>query len=331
MFGYIIRRMVSAFLVVVLASMVVFAVFFFGPSNPAATICNESGRCTQERQEALEEAMGLNDPAVDAYATWVKGLFSDREITLGATYECEAPCLGISHITKEPVTDKLKEYFPATLSLAVGGAIVFLTLGVTTGVLAAKWRGTWADKAIVSSSLILNSIPYLLFALLAWIYLTQETSLFPETGYFPITEGVGAWFAGLLLPWLVIGVASSTAYARFTRGSMVETLGEDYVRTATAKGVSTNKVVYKHALRAGIVPIVTIFGLDFAALLAGTIVTEAIFEIDGIGVYGLEAVLPPQDLPVISATVLIGSVFVVTANLLVDIVYSFLDPRVRLV
>lgn len=331
MFGYIIRRMVSAFLVVVLSSMIVFAVFFFGPSNPAATICNESGRCTEERQAALEESMGLNDSVVDQYATWVKGLFVDREITLGATYDCEAPCLGISHITKEPVTDKLKEYFPATLSLAVGAAVIFLTIGVTTGVLAAKWRGTWADKAIVSSSLVLNSVPYLLFALLAWIYLTQETSIFPETGYTPITEDPAAWFGGLLLPWLVLGVATSTAYARFTRGSMVETLGEDYVRTATAKGVTANKVVFKHALRAGIVPIVTIFGLDFAAILAGTIVTEAIFGIDGIGIYALEGVLPPQDLPVISATVLIASVFVVTANLLVDIVYSFLDPRVRLV
>jgi peptide/nickel transport system permease protein len=329
MLGYIIRRMVSAFLVVVMASMIVFAIFFLGPTNAAAAICNETGRCTEEKQAIIEDSLGLNDPIVTQYAEWVKGLFAGREVEAGATYQCDAPCLGVSYITKEEVTEQLKEKFPATLSLALGGAAVFLSLGVATGVLAAKWRGTWGDKAVVSTSLIVNSIPYYLVALLAWIYLTQELSLFPETGYFPFFDDPQAWAAGLLLPWLVIGVSLSTGYARFTRGSMVETLGEDYVRTATAKGVSTNKVIFKHALRAAIVPIVTIFGLDFAALLAGTLITERIFEIDGIGKWGLDAI--PNDLPVISATVLIGSVFVVTANLVVDIVYSFMDPRVRLV
>jgi peptide/nickel transport system permease protein len=323
--------MVSAFLVVVMSSMIVFAIFFLGPSNPAATICNESGRCTQERQQALEEQMGLNESVVSQYGEWVKGIFTGREITLGATYDCSAPCLGISHITKEEVTDQLVQFFPATISLAVGGAIIFLLIGVTTGVFAAKWRGTWADKAVVSSSLIVSSIPYYLFALLAWIFLTQEMAIFPTTQYTPITENPVQWAAGLLLPWLVIGASFSVTYARFTRGSMVETLGEDYVRTATAKGVSTNKVVFKHALRAAIVPIVTIFGLDFAGLLTGALITEQIFDIDGIGVWALDAVLPPQDLPVISTTVLIAAVFVVIANLIVDIVYSFLDPRVRLV
>jgi peptide/nickel transport system permease protein len=329
MLGYIIRRMVSAFVVVVMSSMIVFAIFFLGPTNAAAAICNETGRCTQEKQAIIEDSLGLDEPIVTQYGEWVKGLFAGRDIEAGAVYPCDAPCLGISYITKEQVTDQLTDKFPATLSLALGGAAIFLSLGVATGVLAAKWRGTWGDKTVVSTSLIVNSIPYYLVALLAWIYLTQEIALFPETGYFPFLEGPQAWAAGLLLPWLVIGVSLSTGYARFTRGSMVETLGEDYVRTATAKGVSTNKVIFKHALRAAIVPIVTIFGLDFAALLAGTLITERIFEIDGIGKWGLDAI--PNDLPIISATVLIGSVFVVTANLVVDIVYSFLDPRVRLV
>ncbi len=138
-----------------------------------------------------------------------------------------------------------------------------------------------------------------------------------------------AWAAGLLLPWLVLGVTSSTQYARYSRASMIESLGEDYVRSATAKGVSTNKAVFKHALRAAIVPIVTIFGIDFAFLLSGTVFTEKIFQIDGVGNLAINAI--PNDFPVIAATVLVAAVLIVIANLVVDILYSVLDPRVRLV
>jgi peptide/nickel transport system permease protein len=329
MFGYIVRRLVAAFIVVVLASMIVFAIFFFGPINAAAAICNESGRCTQEKQAQLEESLGLNDPITTQYAEWVKGLFVGREITAGATYPCDAPCLGISYSTKQEVTQDLKDKFPATLSLVLGAAVVFLSVGVTVGVLAAKWRGTLSDKLVVSSTLVASSIPYVLVALLAWIYLTQVWNIFPETGYTPFTENPALWASGLLLPWLVLGLATSTQYSRFSRGAMVETLGEDYVRTAAAKGVSRNKVIFKHGLRAAIVPIITIFGLDLAALLAGALVTETIFEIDGIGNWALDAL--PNDFPVIAATVLVSAVFIVTSNLVVDIVYSFLDPRVRLV
>lgn len=198
------------------------------------------------------------------------------------------------------------------------------------GVLAARWRGTVADRMLVGSSLVVSSIPYYLFALLAWIFLTLQWSVFPATGYTPFTENPAAWASGLLLPWLVLGITGSTQYARFTRGSMVETLGEDYIRTATAKGVKSNRVVFRHGLRAAIVPIVTIFGLDFATLLAGTVFTEQIFDISGIGWWALDSIRSPQDFPVILATVLVSAVLIVVANLIVDIVYSFLDPRVRM-
>jgi peptide/nickel transport system permease protein len=328
-FGYIVRRLLAAFLVVVLTSMFVFALFFLGPSNPAASICSQNGRCTAERQAALEHALGLDQSVVSQYGKYVKGFFVDREIDAGASYHCDAPCLGISYITKTQVRKDLVSKYPATISLAVGGATVFLLVGVTMGTLAARWRGTIADRSLVTGSLLLSSIPYYLVALIAWIYLINTWNVFPETGYFPITDNPLKWASGLLLPWLVLGISSSTQYARFTRGSMAEVLGEDYVRTATAKGVSSNKVVFKHALRAAIVPIVTIFGLDFATLLAGTIFTEFIFQIDGIGKWGLDA-LSPIDFPIVSATVLVSAVLIVTANLIVDIGYSFIDPRVRL-
>ena len=330
MAGFIVRRLMSAFLVVVLTSMFVFALFFLGPSNPAGPVCESQGRCTSERLEAIEEQMGLNDSVVSQYGAFVGGLFKDRTVNLGGEYECEAPCLGISYGTRGEVRKELVEKYPATLSLALGGAALYLLVGVTLGVLAARVRGTTADRLLVGSSLVVSSIPYYLFALLAWIFLTLQWDIFPSTGYTPLTENPAAWAAGLLLPWLVLGITGSTQYARFTRGSMVETLGEDYIRTATAKGVRSSRVVFRHGLRAAIVPIVTIFGLDFATLLAGTVFTEQIFDIDGVGRWALDSVTAPQDFPVILATVLVSAIFVVLANLVVDIVYSFLDPRVRM-
>ncbi len=330
MLGYIIRRVVAAILVVIISSMFVFAIFFLGPTNAAAVICNQNGRCTQERQALLEHSLGLDQNVVPAYGEFAKGVFVGRTISTGpgAHYDCSAPCLGISYVTKEEVTELLKDKYPATLSVALVGGVVYLFLGCTLGILAAKWRGTTTDKLLVGSSLIVSSIPYYLVALLAWLFLVNEFNLFPKTGYFPITDDPVKWASGLLLPWLVLGVANSPQYARFGRGSMVETMSEDFIRTASAKGLPRNKVLFKHGLRAAIVPIITIFGLDLAALLAGTVFTEKIFDIDGIGKWGLEAI--PVDLPVIAATVLVGAVLVVAANLIVDILYSFLDPRVRL-
>lgn len=329
MIGFIIRRLLSAALVVVVTSMFVFALFFLGPSNPARPLCDLNGRCTPEKLALLTEQMGLNDSVVNQYGIWAKGLVQDRTVSFGPEYPCDAPCLGISYSSKAQVTDELLQKFPATLSLAVGGSATYLVLGVILGTLAARWRGTLADRSLVTMSLVISSIPYYVVALLAWIFFSLEWEIFPDTSYHPITEGVGAWAYGLLLPWIVLGVTNSTSYARFTRGQMVETLGEDYIRTATAKGVRSRTVIFKHALRAAIVPVITIFGLDFAALLAGTVFTEQIFDIDGIGRWGIRALRAPVDFPVVAATVLVGAVIIVLANIVVDILYSVIDPRVR--
>lgn len=329
MAGFVARRLTSALLVVTLTSMFVFALFFLGPGNPARPVCEAQGRCTPERLAAIEQQMGLDESVVTQYAAFVKGLFVDRTVVVGGEHTCSAPCLGISYGSRQEVTDELARRFPATLSVAVGGATIYLLLGVTTGALAARWRGTTADRLLVGGSLVVSSVPYYLLALLAWIVLALQWGLFPSTGYTPLTEDPVAWAAGLLLPWLVLGVAGSTQYVRYTRGAMVETLGEDYITTARAKGLSPRRVVFGHGLRAAIVPVVTIFGLDMAALLAGTVFTEQIFGIDGVGSWALDAVRAPQDFPVLHATVLLGAVLVVVANLVVDIAYGLVDPRVR--
>jgi peptide/nickel transport system permease protein len=333
MTGFIVRRVLSSILVVILTSIFVFVLFFKGlGDSPARNYCEKlgPGKCTPAKLDSIKHQMGFDKSVVSNYATWAKGIFVGRDSVYvdGKSYECPAPCLGISIMTGNTVWHDLKQKYPATVTLAVGGASIYLTLGVVLGALAARWRGTAADRLLVGGSLIVSSVPFYLVALLAWIYLSLQLQIFPNTGYYPITENPAKTVSYMMLPWLVIGLTNCTSYARFTRGQMVETLNEDFIRTASAKGVRTNRVLFKHALRAAIVPVITIFGLDFATLLAGTIFTERIFSIDGIGFWGLQALSTPIDINVISATVLVSACLVVTANLLVDILYSFLDPRV---
>jgi peptide/nickel transport system permease protein len=330
MFGYIIRRLISGVLVLLVVSIAVFALFFYGPSDPALAYCPET-RCTPARLDTIRTSLGLDEPAPAQYAKYIKEIATGGAFELGAiSIQCPAPCLGVSFKFREPVREMLQERFPATLSIALGGAAIFLTVGVSMGILAARRRGTASDKGIVGISLLINAIPYYLLALLAYLFLISQWGIFPESGYYgPIEDGPVAWIKGMLLAWLVIGLAYSTQYARFSRGSMIESLNEDYVRTARAKGLNERQVTMRHGLRAAIVPVVTIFGLDFAYLLAGTIFTERIFGIQGIGLTALDAI-GNKDLPIISATVLISATFIVVANLVVDVVYSVIDPRVRL-
>jgi peptide/nickel transport system permease protein len=336
MFAYIVKRLLSGVLVLFLISVSIFLIFWYGPSSPARPLCDRetSNRCTPQRLANYEKSLGYDNPWYTEYATFVKGIFVGREVTFpgGRTEDCPAPCLGYSYRTGAPVTDELVERMPATLSVALGGAFLYLLLGVPIGVAAARRRGSVADKALVSSFLFLSSIPYYLFALLLWLYFTVifEVPFISDTGYFsPITYGPAKWFSGLLLAWIALGIFGCTQYTRYTRGAMIDALSEDYIRTAKAKGLATRKVVYRHGLRAALVPIVTIFGIDFGTLLAGTIFTERIFDIQGIGWWGLEAVYG-KDLPVVAATALFGAVMLIVSNIIVDVVYSVLDPRVRL-
>src|SRR5687767_10601671 len=170
MIGYITRRLVSAALVVILTSMFVFALFFLGPSNPAQPLCDINGRCTPERLALLTEQMGLNDSVANQYAIWAKGLVQDRTVSFGPEYHCDAPCLGISYSTRNEVTSELLEKFPATLSLAIGGSLIYLVVGVVLGTMAARVRGTLTDRGLVTMSLVVSSIPYYVLALLAWIF-----------------------------------------------------------------------------------------------------------------------------------------------------------------
>jgi peptide/nickel transport system permease protein len=333
MIGFIVRRILSSLLVVVLTSIFVFVLFFKGlGDSPARNYCDSlhNGQCSPQMLASIEHQMGFDKSVVSNYGTWAKGIFVGRDHVYvdGKDYPCPAPCLGISVMTGDTVWDDLKQKYPATVAVAVGGSAIYLTFGVLMGAFAARWRGTPLDRFLVGGSLIVSGIPDYLIILLAWIFLSLHWHLFPNVGYYPITENPLKTISWMMLPWLVLGATSLTDYARFTRGQMVETLSEDYIRTAQAKGVRPSGVLFRHALRAAIVPVITIFGLDFAGLLSGTIFIEQIFSIDGIGHWGLQALTTPMDLNVLSTTVLVGAVLVVVANLAVDVVYGLLDPRV---
>lgn len=332
MFSFLVRRVLSGALIVVLVSLMVYTLFWFGPKSPALELCRRdtNNRCTPEKLVEFEDRLGYNNPMIQEYGKWAKGLVAGRTIMHGTSaYECPAPCLGVSYRDKSLVTDQFKERFPVTLSIAVGAAALYLLIGVTVGILAARRRGTVADKGLVASTLVFSSIPYYLVALLSFLILTLSTSIFPEVQYVSPFQNPISWITGLLLVWLVMGLYGATSYTRYSRGSMVEALGEDYVRTAKAKGLRPRTVVMRHALRSALVPVITIFGLDVAFLLSGTVFTETIFSLEGIGKWGIDAV-KISDLPVVQATTLILAVAVVLMNIIVDIVYSWLDPRVRL-
>ncbi|WP_151082911.1 ABC transporter permease [Nocardioides cynanchi] len=332
MTGFILRRLVSSILVVILTSIFVFVLFFKGlGDSPARNYCEKlgPGKCTAQKLGSIEHQMGLDQSVAHNYAVWAEGIFAGRHDVYvdGKLYDCPAPCLGISISSGNTVWHDLEQKYPATITLAIGGSLIGLVVGVLLGAFAALWRGSATDRLLVGGSLVISAIPFYVIALLAWIYLTLQLKIFPTTGYYPVTQNPARTVAWMMLPWLVIGLTSCTQYARFTRAQVVETLAEDYIRTARSKGLPGQRVLFKHALRAAIVPVTTIFGLNFAALLAGTIFTERIFEIDGIGKWSLDALQTPIDLQVVSATVLVSAILVVLANLLVDIFYSFLDPR----
>ena len=334
MFAYIVKRLLASVLVLFIVSFSIFVLFFKGPEAPARPVCDSqtSNRCTTERLAIYTEQLGYNNPMVSEYAKYMSGIVTGRDITVGSsTIRCDAPCLGLTFKTQQSVWDQLKGRIPATLSVAFGGAALYLIIGIPIGVAAARRRGTLADKALVSSFLVVSSIPYYLFALLTWLIVTIVLQVpgISSTGYTGLTDNPAKWFGGLILAWLCLGVFFSTAYTRYTRGAMVETLGEDYIRTAKAKGLPPRTVVYRHALRSALVPVVTIFGIDLGVLLAGTVFTEKIFNIYGIGLWGLQAV-GSKDLPIVEATALFAAIMVIASNLIVDLIYSVLDPRVRL-
>jgi peptide/nickel transport system permease protein len=240
---------------------------------------------------------------------------------------------GYSYTNAEPVTSLIGNGLPVTASLVIGGAVLWLFMGVGIGVVAATRPRSVLDRTATGFSLFFYSMPtFLLGEVLLLLFFFRlhllGIDLFPGAGYTPLLQDPVEWARHLVLPWFTIALVTAATYVRLTRGSMLDVLGEDYIRTARAKGLSRRRVIYRHGLRAGLTPVVTQFGIDVGTLLGGAIVTENVFGLPGLGELAISA-LAKQDLPTVIGLVLLASAFVVIANIVVDILYSVLDARVR--
>jgi len=235
----------------------------------------------------------------------------------------------VSYTTREEVDERIVEGIPATFSLCVGAAAIWLFFGILFGYLSAVHAGGWLDRTLTVVAVLGISIPVFWLAAILLNYLSYETGLFPSGGYVELSEEPFEWATHLILPWFTLAVIQIGFYSRVLRSSMLDAMNEDYVRTARAKGLSERRVRVRHVLRNSLIPIVTLFGLDVGVLLGGAILVEAVFGLNGVGQYAFES-LESLDLPPIMAVTLFGAFFVVLFNTLVDIAYAYLDPRVRL-
>jgi peptide/nickel transport system permease protein len=336
MVRYIIRRLLGAFLVVIIISMATFAIFFIAPkltgSDPSYLYVGKVS--TPEQVAAVRHSFGLDQPVVVQYWNYMKGIVTGRDFSDGLNTEhCGPPCLGYSFQYQTSVTALIKDRFPVTLSLAIGASILWLIFGVLVGIISALKRGTVIDRLSMIIALAGVSLPVYftgLVLLLIFTYGPTWLRWFPNAGqgYVPFTEDPVGWATALVLPWISLAFLYAALYARLTRANMLEVMGEDYIRTARAKGLAARTVVTRHGLRAALTPIVTIFGLDLGGLLGGAILTEFTFSLQGLGKLSIDAI-NKQDLPVILGVVIVGAIFLVLANVIVDVLYSVIDPRVR--
>jgi peptide/nickel transport system permease protein len=317
---FLLRRLASTVFVLFSISVLVFLIFFATPgSDPAARIAGRNA--SQETLAQVRHSFGLDQPLPAQYGLMMKHLFIDRDLT--------------SFVNRgAKVLPQVSAAVPVTFSLVIGAAVIWVVVAIAMGVAAARWRGTWIDPVIMVLGVVGVSLPvYWLGEVVNLVTQSRlHDTLFswvPPLGYAPISQGLGPWALHLLFPWLTLAVLYAGIYARVLRGEMITALNEDYVRTARAKGISEGRILIRHALRCSLIAFVSLFGLDFGALVGGyALLTEVVFGLQGIGKLTYDS-LQSFDLPVIMATVIYAAFFVVLANALVDLVYAWLDPRVR--
>jgi peptide/nickel transport system permease protein len=333
---YIGRRLIGAALMLIIVSMVTFSIFFIVPLIAGGSSDNLAARYVgrtagTEEVAAMAERLGFNDPLPVQYGRWLKGLVAGADYDLGPTVEhCPAPCFGYSFINRSPVWPDLLERLPVTLSLVVGAATLWLLAGVAVGVLSALKRGSVFDRAAMAVALSGVSLPIFFTGILTLVIFSYQLGwTAPGGSYTPIEENPAEWAYNLILPWVTLAFLFAAIYARLTRAGMLETMGEDYIRTARAKGLSERRVIMKHGLRGALTPIVTIFGLDVSLLMGGAVLTESTFSLPGLGKYAIDAITT-NDLPKVMGVTTLTAIFVVLANLVVDLLYAVVDPRVRL-
>jgi peptide/nickel transport system permease protein len=317
MFAFVVRRVALGAVVLWVMTAVVFVMFFVAPHNVASLIAGR--QATPETVALVKHRLGLDQPMLDQYEHYVWRLLHGN--------------LGYSFYNSTSVRSLIWQRVPVSLSLAIGAAILWLVMGVSAGVLAATRPRTIADRAVTFGALFFYSMPSFLLGVIIFYLLFYRLHLagigwFPGNGYVAFTQSPWRWAQHLVLPWFTLALVTAAAYARLTRGSLLEALGEEYIQTARAKGLTERRVIYRHGLRSALTPVVTQFGIDFGTLLGGVIIVENIFGLPGLGQLAVQSVVQ-QDLPVVIGTIVLAAGFIVVANIVVDVCYGILDPRVR--
>ena len=319
MVAFLIRRVFGMIIVLIAVSFVTYLIFFKLPGGgPTAVAQRIAGRnATNANVISIEHKLGLNKNVFVQYFDMMKQLLSGQLV---------------SFYDGTNVVQQIKEGLPETFSLCIGAAIIWLGFGVLVGTISAVKAGRFTDKAITVLALVGISLPVAWLAIMLRYYFAGENrwSWFPDGGYVPLTTSPWQWFYHLLLPWFTLAILFIGFYGRVLRSNILDTINEDFVRTAKAKGLSSRRILVKHTLRASLIPIVTLFGLDFAAVLGGgAIITEYVYNIHGVGYYAATSIAT-QDLPPLIAVTLYGAAFIVVFSTLVDVAYAYLDPRIRL-
>jgi len=328
-FAYLVRRVLGMLVLLLLLSMTVFFLFNLLPGDPARLTCGKA--CTPQIIAANRHRLGLDEPVPTQYIKFVTGIFVGRTFSPDSPQpiQCPAPCLGYSFTRHETVMSLIARAAPVTFWLAIGAFILWIFAGITMGIFAALHRGRWPDRLIMSISMIGYSLPSFFIGLVLIFFVIIKWQLLPFPSYISPFENPGQFFQTMLLPWIVLATLNAAFYMRLTRNQVLEVLGDDYVRTARAKGLPERVVVVKHALRAGLTPIVTAAGLDLAYLLGGAIISENIFSLPGLGALAVNSVVQ-SDLPLITGITLLTATIIIVANLVVDLLYAVVDPRVRI-
>ncbi|NYI05006.1 ABC transporter permease [Allostreptomyces psammosilenae] len=329
MLAYLARRLVQMVVVLLAISVVTFGLFYAAPRDPARQACGPT--CDPTRIDALRHSMGLDQPIATQYLEYMRGIVLGREIrdVDGSMIDCSAPCLGYSYYLHQPVLDAIVGRFPATLSLAAGALAVVVALGVTSGFVSALRRGSLSDRFLSMFTLVGASVQIYFLGYVLQYYLVYQTGLFPTPGYTPLTEDPLEWLRGLLLPWLVLGFVQAAVYARIARSQMLETMGEEYVRTGRSKGLGWWRNHLRYTSRGAAAPLVQLICLEVGTLLGGAVITETVFGVNGIGQLSLDAITQ-NDLPTVVGTVMLAAFVVVLFVAVADLVIAYLDPRVRL-
>jgi peptide/nickel transport system permease protein len=328
MTAFLLRRLLSAAAVLLIVAAVVYVLFYLMPGDPASLACGR--RCTASEIAQVRQTMGLNRPVYAQFWTFVSSIFVGKSYDNGiGSVWCSVPCLGYSFQSDQPVTQLLTQALPVDVSLVVGASVLWLSLGIGFGMLAALHPNGLRDKASTFIGLTFSAVPIFILALLLLLIFCVWWQILPFPTFVPFTQNPGQWFENLLLPWFAIALTSAGSYLRLTRAGVLEALGQDHIRTLRAYGYTERRIVTRYALRGALPTLATMAAIDIGGVLAGAVFTESMFGFPGLGKLMVDSA-SSIDLPVITGITLLAALLIIVANTAADLLYAVLDPRVRI-